>query len=188
MKRFILTGAPGAGKTVLLRQLELKGFGVVEEAATDLIALLQAQGIAEPWTRPDFIDAIANLQCQRLDRSSSAPDAIQFHDRSPVCTAALATYLGYPLPASLARELRRIGREKIYQPQVFFIRNLGFVTPTGARRITFEETLRFEKIHEDIYRERGYDLVFIEPGPIAERVAVIFAAVETQSQPAALHL
>lgn len=28
MQRFILTGAPGAGKTVMLRQLEFDGFGV----------------------------------------------------------------------------------------------------------------------------------------------------------------
>ena len=58
MKRFILTGAPGAGKTAILRQLELDGFSVVEEAATDVIALWQAQGIAEPWMLPAFIDAV----------------------------------------------------------------------------------------------------------------------------------
>jgi hypothetical protein len=46
--RFILTGAPGSGKTAILRHLELDGFGVVEEAATDVIALAQAQGIDEP--------------------------------------------------------------------------------------------------------------------------------------------
>ncbi|HEX4808025.1 MAG TPA: AAA family ATPase, partial [Bryobacteraceae bacterium] len=97
MKRFILTGPPGAGKTAIIRQLELDGFGVVEEAATDVIALCQAQGIAEPWTRPTFIDAIVNLQTQRLARASRQSDPVQFHDRSVVCTAALATYLGYPL-------------------------------------------------------------------------------------------
>ena len=47
MKRFILTGTPGAGKTAILRQLEIEGFGVVEEAATDVIALWQARGIRE---------------------------------------------------------------------------------------------------------------------------------------------
>ena len=31
MKRFILTGTPGSGKTAILRQLELEGFGVVRE-------------------------------------------------------------------------------------------------------------------------------------------------------------
>ena len=41
MHRYILTGAPGAWKTVLLRALERAGHAVVEEAATDLIALAQ---------------------------------------------------------------------------------------------------------------------------------------------------
>ena len=65
MRRYVLTGAPGAGKTVTLRQLELDGFSVVEEAATDIIALWQANGIGEAWTRPDFIDAIVGLQQSR---------------------------------------------------------------------------------------------------------------------------
>ena len=59
MKRFILTGAPGSGKTAIIRQLELDGFSVVEEAATDVIAAAQARGIAEPWKHSSFLDEIA---------------------------------------------------------------------------------------------------------------------------------
>jgi hypothetical protein len=33
MKRFIVTHTPGSGKTAIIRQLELEGFSVVEEAA-----------------------------------------------------------------------------------------------------------------------------------------------------------
>ena len=47
MQRYILTGAPGAGKTIIIRHLELQGHSIVEEAATDIIALEQAGGIAE---------------------------------------------------------------------------------------------------------------------------------------------
>ena len=36
MRRFIITGAPGSGKTAIIRQLELDGFSIVEEAATDV--------------------------------------------------------------------------------------------------------------------------------------------------------
>src|ERR1700761_6833795 len=96
MKRFILTGTPGAGKTVVLRQLERDGFSVVEEAATDAIALARGGGVMEPEGSPAFIDDIVRLQSQRLARSSTWPDAVQFHDRSAVCTAALSAYLGYP--------------------------------------------------------------------------------------------
>src|ERR1700758_3017350 len=140
MRRFIITGAPGAGKTAIIRLLELDGFSVVEEAATDVIAAAQAQGTAQPWTHPSFIDAIAHLQKDRQIRASYQPDEVQFHDRCVVCTAALAIYLEYPFSSSLSSELERVNKEAIYQKRVFFIRNLGFVTPTDARRISFEET------------------------------------------------
>jgi predicted ATPase len=179
MKRFVLTGAPGAGKTAIVRQLELDGFGVVDEAATDLIALAQAQGITEPWTHPSFIDSIADLQRRRQVRASGQPDAIQFHDRSAICTAALAAYLGHPVSDALSRELERIETQAIYQKRVFFIKNLGFVVPSVARQISFENALRFERIHEETYRKFGFEIVPIEPGNLLDRVAAITTAIQT---------
>ena len=177
MRRFIITGAPGAGKTAIIRQLELDGFSVVEEAATDVIAAAHAQGTIEPWRNPSFIDAIAHLQRDRQIRASYQPDKVQFHDRCAVCTAALAAYLGHPFSPFLASELDRVKKEAIYQNRVFFIRHLGFITHTEARRISFEETVRFEKIHEDTYRDFGFELISVEPGSLAERVNIIKAAI-----------
>ena len=177
MKRFILTGAPGAGKTAILRQLELDGFSVVEEAATDLIALAQAQGIAEVWMQPSFIDSIADLQRQRQIRASRQPDEVQFHDRSAYCTAALAAYLGHPVSGTFARKLERLKADAIYQKRVFFVQNLGFIKPSEARRISFEEALRFERMHEDAYRNFGFEIVPVKPGSLPERVAAIKAAI-----------
>ena len=181
MRRFIITGAPGAGKTAIIRQLELEGFSVVEEAATDVIAAAQAQGRAEPWTHPSFIDEVAHLQRDRQIRASHQPDEVQFHDRCIVCTAALAIYLGQPFSPFLAGELERVKKEGIYQNRVFFIRNLDFITPTEARRISFEETARFEKIHEETYRDFGFEPISVEPGSLAERVGIIKAASVSRS-------
>jgi predicted ATPase len=177
MRRFIITGAPGAGKTAIIRQLELDGFSVVEEAATDVIAAVHDRGADQPWTHPSFVDAVARLQRDRQMRASCQPDEVQFHDRCVVCTAALAVYLEHPFSPFLASELERIQKEAIYQSRVFFVRNLGFVTPTEARRISFEETLRFERIHEKMYRDFGFELISVEPGSLVERVSVIQAAI-----------
>ena len=173
MRRYILTGAPGSGKTSVLRLLEAAGHSVVDEAATAVIAIEQALGHAEPWTQPAFIDKIVGLQRHRQAQAAAVGTSIQVYDRSPICTHALGTYLGYPVSAVLSAEISRITREQVYQRQVFFIHNLGFCEPTAARRISFEDSLEFERVHADTYRTFGYELIDVPAGPLAARAARI---------------
>lgn len=174
MRRFVLTGTPGAGKTSILRRLADLGYPVVEEAATAVIARAQAQGETEPWTRASFIDDIAVLQRQRQrEACASATGPVQVFDRSPICTHALATYLGLPVSRALTAEIERITTEEIYERQVLFVRNLGFCEPTSARRISFEESLVFEKTHEQSYRLFGYELIDIPADELARRVSAV---------------
>jgi predicted ATPase len=184
MRRFILTGAPGSGKTAILRQLELQGFGVVKEAATDVIALRQSEGVAEPWTESRFVGDVTDLQMRRLNEASHGSPPVQFHDRSVVCTLALARYLAFPEPARLIDAVDRIVSERVFEKTVFLVQPLGFVTPTAARRISLEESLRFGQMHEDAYRAHGFDLVFVEPGAVADRAAAILTVVTAMRGPA----
>jgi predicted ATPase len=170
MKRYILTGAPGAGKTALVRALEAEGHAVVEEAATDVIALAHAQGVAEPERNPGFIDTIVRLQRRRQMAAAAWPGSVQVFDRSPICTYALSLFLGYPPSALLTEELDRIERERVYERRVLFVENLGFVTPTAARRISFAASLDFEAVHRQAYGELGYDLVSIPAATLAARL------------------
>ena len=170
MKRYSLTGTPGSGKTSILHALKRQGYAVVEEAATDVIALEHRRGNPEPHLQADFIEKIIQLQKQRQKETVMSPDGLQVYDRSPICTLALSRYLGYPPSASLVEELGRIERERIYQKHVFFIEHLGFCRPSEARTITFEESLVFEQIHEETYRSLGYNLIKIAPEALSERV------------------
>ncbi|WP_328979822.1 ATP-binding protein [Streptomyces canus] len=176
MRRYVLTGTPGAGKTSILHRLGELGHAVVEEAATEVIARAQAQGEDEPWTRASFIDEIVTLQRERQQEASGAA-ALQVFDRSPVCTLALATYLGRPVSRTLRAELERIISEEIYERQVLFIRNLGFCEPTSARRISYQESLVFEKVHEETYRELGYQLIDIPADDLRHRLATVTSVI-----------
>ena len=177
MPSYILTGAPGAGKTAVLRQLEIFGYAVVEEAATDVIALGNALGSEEPWRDRDFIDKVLALQRQRQRSVAVTRDTTVFFDRSPACTLALSRYLGAPPSPLLAEEVSRVLAERTYEPTVFFIRNQGFVTATAARRISFEDSLVFEQVHEQTYRDLGFQVVDVAAGPLGDRVALILKAI-----------
>jgi predicted ATPase len=171
--RYIITGAPGAGKTTILAALRARGYAVVDEAATDIIAGEQALGRVGPWGDPGFIDAIALLQCERQQQPAPPATVVQVFDRSPICTVALAHYGGRPVTPILAREVERVVAEGIYQPRVFFVHLLGFVTPTAARRISFAQSVRFERFHEQAYRDHGFELVDVPAGAVEERVDLV---------------
>src|SRR5262245_17031251 len=126
MPNYVLTGAPGAGKTAIVRQLEVDGCPVVAEAATDVIALEQALGQPEPHTSPGFIDKIVELQRRRESAAAAADGEVVFFDRSPVCTLALSRWLGGSESAQLAAEVDRVLQAGVYARTAFFVESLGF--------------------------------------------------------------
>ena len=173
MPNYVLTGAPGAGKTAIVRQLELDGCRVVAEAATDVIAIEQALGRPEPHTFPGFIDKIVELQ-RRRESAAAPPDGdIVFFDRSLVCTLALSRWLGFAESARLTAEVDRVLRAGIYASTVFFVQSLGFVTPTAARRISLTDSLAFGEVHRRTYAELGFRLVDVPPGPLTVRAGLV---------------
>jgi predicted ATPase len=175
--RYVLTGAPGSGKTTLLRALAERGRAVIDEAATDVIATMQAHGVDEPWTRGDFCDRVVALQRQRQTALPAPEVELQFFDRSPICTLALARYLGRPEAGLLAEEVIRVVEHQVYERTVFLVRPLGAVERTAARRISYSDALAFEAMHEEAYREHGYELIEIPAGPVAERAALVLSLV-----------
>ncbi len=165
-KRYILTGAPGSGKTSVALGLRRRGHAVVDEAVTDLIGASQAAGVDEPWLRGGFLDDVVILQ--RTRQLAAVPEelSVQVFDRSPLCTLALAYQLDLPVTPLLAAEVTRMIRDRVYEPTVFLVRPLGFIEATAVRRISYPEALEFQGVHETVYREHGFRLVDVDPGPV----------------------
>ncbi len=73
--------------------------------------------------------------------------------------------LGFAVSVTLAAELQRIEREGVYARQVLFVESLDLIINTEIRRISLGEARRFGEVHEAVYRELGYELLRIAPGP-----------------------
>jgi predicted ATPase len=178
LRRFILTGAPGAGKTTVLGVLAAAGHTVVAEAATDRIAQAQAAGDDTPWERPDFPEQVAALQHDRQRDADMRPGPVQWFDRSPVCTLALARFTGHPVGPVLAAELDRIAAARVYERRVLLFDLFGEITPTPVRRISLDDARRFERVHVDAYTEHGYQIVRIPAGSPRARAQSVLDLVQ----------
>jgi predicted ATPase len=84
VQRFVLTGAPGSGKTSVLRALRDRGYAVVSEAVTDVISAGQSQGTDQPWRDPLLTGRIVRLQRLRQLQPVPAGTRVQIYDRSPL--------------------------------------------------------------------------------------------------------
>lgn len=87
--------------------------------------------------------------------------------------------MNYTIPQELPKEINRITRENVYEPNVFFINNLGYIEKTAARKINFNDALNFEKLHKNIYQQFGYRLIHIPAIEIQKRTDIIINTLQS---------
>ncbi|MBS3072170.1 AAA family ATPase [Candidatus Pacearchaeota archaeon] len=168
-KKYILTGAPGSGKSSVLLELEKRGEHVIREAAEDVIKLAQAKGIEEPWINPDFQKEILELQLKREERIP--PDASRvFIDRG------ILDGLAY---VDKENELYwEILKQAPRYKQVFLIERLGETERTRVRREDDITAFELECKVREAYLLQKYKVHKIPADSVEERADLILRMVE----------
>ena len=166
MKKYILTGGPGTGKSTLILALEQRGEHVIREAAEDYIKIRQAQGQPEPWTEPDFQEKILELQ---LKREAKIPQEAKraFIDRG------VADGLAYTEEEQICKKIKEAEKQAGYAKKVFLVEHLGYTQKTEVRREDHEEAKRLGQKLEKVYKELGYETIKIPAGTVEERLEKI---------------
>ena len=166
-KKYIITGAPGTGKTTLINRLTLEYDCMPEISRFVILGEQRRGGVGTPWQDLDqFVTLVYDAFIQQLE---AMPEAL-FTDRSLLDLIAYLQVEGKSVPAALDQ----------FCYQNYFFKRV-FFTPTweeiyhkdAQRQQEFNYCVELEKALLETYTERGFDLCELPKTSVEERYQFI---------------
>jgi len=172
VRRIVLTGAPGVGKTRLLAALHARGHGVVDHSARAIIQERRARGLSPRPPAPEFARQILLLDISGYARPPGP--GLVFFDRSIVDALGMVDEASGLDARALADHLARYP----YDRCVFVLPPWEAIYATDTERDqSFADA---QRVHEAVtrwYRRCGYDLIEVPIGTVEERCAFVLRTV-----------
>jgi len=166
---FILTGAPGSGKSAILDRLR-DDIPCVDEPAREVLAEQRASGGRGTWEQdpPLFVSLLLQRSIEKHEAAMRSGRKVLFDRGVPDCLV-YALRAGTALEPSLdaANDFR-------YAHDVLFLEPWSEIYTTDEERIMpFEDTRSFSASLRDVYVRSGYALVEVPQRPIDDRAAFV---------------
>src|SRR5918995_928118 len=175
---FILTGAPGSGKTAILTQLSGE-FRCEDEPAREVLAEQRAGGGRGTWDQDKslFVHLLLERSIRKYESARRTEQTVLFDRGIPDCVV-YALRLGVDVAPSLkAIEWFR------YEPDVLFLAPWPDIYKTDAERImSFDETVAFSKTLREVYQRSRYSLIDLPHGSISARAAFVRAFITRRTK------
>jgi len=164
-RRFVLTGAPGSGKSSVLAALAADGVATVAEPARQVLAQQRASGgDGVPDRDPGRFVALMLARAVAAYDAAAETAPVVF-DRGVPDLFAYADWYGLET-AAIAEAAARCR----YDAPVFVAPDWPAIYRTDEERtMTFEEACRFGESLRLAYRRCGYDLVDLPLADVATR-------------------
>jgi len=167
-KLFVVTGAPGGGKTTLLEAAAARGLRVGREAARAVIQVQTAiDGPALQWRDP------ARFAELMLDRDIQTHESLLAGDGPALCDRGIPDLVAYGRIMGLTEKehFARASRLYRYNLTVFFAPPWREIYADDAERIEgWEHAQRICPLMRDAYEEVGYRVVELPKAPVEERL------------------
>jgi predicted ATPase len=173
----VITGAPCAGKTAVIRELARRGYPTVPEIAREIIDAQLRAGVP-----PEAVRADAHGFENRVFEAKLAAEAELPADRLAFLDRALPDSIAYFILEGLdPRRPREMSRRVRYR-RVFLFDRLA-VERDGVRIEDDRTAAAIEALILAAYRELGYDPERVPVLPVAERADRILAAIGVTPRP-----
>jgi len=152
---FILTDAPGSGKTAILGRLGNE-FRCVDEPAREVLAEQRATGGSGTWDQDAslFVHLLLQRSIEKYAMARKSGKTVIFDRGIPDCIVHAVRAGTDPTPSLEAADAYR------HQPHVLFLEPWSDIYKTDEERImSFDDTVSFSQTLRDVYERSGYTLV-----------------------------
>jgi predicted ATPase len=166
---FVLTGAPGTGKSAILNRLRDE-FRCVDEPAREVIAEQRASDGRGTWDQDPslFVNLLLQRSIEKYEAARGSGERVLFDRGIPDCVVYAIRAGADPTPSLTAVDAFR------YEPHVLFLEPWSAIYTTDEERImSFDDTVSFSEALRDVYRRSGYVLVDVPQNPIDARGAFV---------------
>lgn len=172
MRGYVLTGGPCVGKTSLVKELSRRGYEIVPEASSMLIARglkceeeAPGSGIL-PWTKPYEFRKLAISTTLELEDDAHSDDA--FIDCGLLENKVYWEYYHGALPSEFSHCVQR----KRYKG-VFLLEMLPVYEHNGIRHQNAKEAHDIHERIRKVYEENDYSIVEVPILPVESRASFI---------------
>ena len=168
VKRILLIGGPGSGKTSILRAIEKNGFNVHHEISREVTAKAREQGIDQLFLSDPF--AFSNeLLAGRISQFKKATEGIHFYDRGIPDIPAYHVFTGDDIPENFIEA----SKEHLYD-QVFFLPAWKEIYESDSERYeSYEQAVVLGDILNNFYSKLGYTPITVPKLDVENRLTFI---------------
>jgi len=176
MKRILLIGSPGSGKTTILSELRKRGYTCFKEVSREIILEAQKRGIKQLFlTNPDeFNQKLLSGRIAQFNACTDLEDHFVFIDRGLPDIIAYNEYINIESSAEALT-----ASEKFLYDFVFMFPTWKKIFKNDNERYeSFEEALKIQDNLKNTYTKLGYEICEVPTGDVSERANYILNVAE----------
>ena len=174
MQKFVITGAPGTGKTSIINYLKTKGYNCIDEISREIISeQIAINGEALPWKNLSaFSERVFTLRGSQLLNSKNT---LLFFDRGIVDVYAYMKVDSLGIPKYLEESINK----NRYNTKVFYTPIWEEIYLNDKeRKESIKQARKIEKEILSSYTFYNYQLIKVPKGSVEERANFILAHIK----------
>lgn len=176
MKRILLIGSPGSGKTTILSELRKRGYTCLKEISREITLEAQKRGIKQLFlTNPDeFNQKILSGRITQFNTCSDLDDNFIFIDRGLPDIIAYNEYINI----ESSQETITASEKFIYDFVFMFPAWKKIFKNDNERYESFDEALKIQDNLKKTYLKFGYEICEVPIGEVNDRANYILNVIE----------